>query len=336
MVTGPFYMKREPVGSEHEENSWLGSALRQSQSPASDACPDAETLAAWADGGLNVKAAAAVETHTSGCAHCMAVLAAMARTAPVPAARAWTPARVFRWLAPLAAAATAVAIWIAVPDGPNATLDPVAAHDSAASRPGTPNQEPGVRSPEPGAINQPTPAGAEALEPRALTQAAPSARADNPAIEERPQLRDEMRRESAAPQAFNAAPSPPSSPEAPSISADALAGNAATGAPAQRSAPVGRIVVTSESISPLNELFRWRVVAYTSIERSIDGGKSWTKTIPIPGVVPDNPDALTIRSVRAISDVSATATTSDGRDFYTSNAGLSWVPPVQEKPAAPF
>ena len=329
-MTGSFYMKKEPMGSEREQNSWLETTLRQSQAPGSDSCPDAETLAAWADGGLSAQAAAAVELHASTCSHCIAVLAAIERGAPAPAAPAWTPARVFRWLVPLTAAATAVAIWIAVPDRQIATFEPAPAHDSAAINPGTPNPEPGTPNPEPGARNL------ELETPRAFTQPAPSARVDNPEVDVQPPLRDDMRRESAAPEAFGAAPAPPRAAAPPSVSIDALAQNAATAATAQRSALAGKAVVTSESISPLNELFRWRIIGHMSIERSIDGGKTWTKTIPVPGVVPADPNALTIRGIRAISDVSATATTSDGRDFYTSNGGLSWIPPVQEKSAAPF
>ena len=116
-------MKREPMGHEREQDGWLGTTLRRSASAASDDCLDAETLAAWADGGLSAKAAAAVELHASSCSRCMAVLAAMERTAPAPSAtHAWTPARLFRWAAPLLAAATAVAIWVVVPDR---TLTPV-------------------------------------------------------------------------------------------------------------------------------------------------------------------------------------------------------------------
>src|SRR5687767_15626048 len=107
-------MKREPMGHEREQNGWLGTTLRRSAAAAFDACLDAETLAAWADGGLSAKAAAAVELHASSCSRCLAVLAAMERTAPAASpTQVWTLARVFRWVAPLAAAATAVAIYVA-------------------------------------------------------------------------------------------------------------------------------------------------------------------------------------------------------------------------------
>src|SRR5688500_17826314 len=123
-------MKREPVDNEREQDAWLGNTLRRTTATAADGCLDAETLAAWADGGLNAQAAAAVELHASNCSRCMAVLATLERTAPVaPVADAWTLARVFRWVAPLAAAATAVAIWVAVPDRPLTPVESTVSQD---------------------------------------------------------------------------------------------------------------------------------------------------------------------------------------------------------------
>jgi hypothetical protein len=80
------------------------------------ACVDAETLAAWADGALDPREREAVDTHAADCARCQQLLAAMARTLPVaPEARPWWRLSTFGWLVPLTAAATALAIWIAVP-----------------------------------------------------------------------------------------------------------------------------------------------------------------------------------------------------------------------------
>ena len=70
-----------------------------------DACLDADTLAAWADDALDAGALAAAEAHAADCARCQAMLAAMARTTPLAPAQAvapwWKPA--FRWLVPLTA-----------------------------------------------------------------------------------------------------------------------------------------------------------------------------------------------------------------------------------------
>ncbi len=319
-------MKREPVGNEREQDTWLGNTLRQSPATAPDACLDAETLAAWADGGLSTKAAAAVELHASNCSHCMAVLAAMERTAPAPTVtHAWTPMRLFRWVAPLAAAVTAVAIWVAVPERPIAPVESMSerADQGAGTVPVPENPAPGTGNQEP---------------------------------QEKPQLRDELRRERAEPQALGsvAAPVAPSAPEAPAPEAPPPAAGAvaradappppapapapqtfatdtvaesATAATAQRSMTSMNLTAKSaESISPPNPLMRWRVVQPVSVERSRDGGKTWTKTtLPAPNIV----------SVRAVDGDRAVATTSDNAQFYTANGGQSWTR-VQENSAAPF
>jgi hypothetical protein len=353
-------MKREPMGHEREQDSWLGTMLRRSSSTAPGDCLDGETLAAWADGGLSTKAAAAVELHASSCSRCMAVLAAMERTAPAPSAtHAWTPARLFRWAAPLAAAATAVAIWVVVPDRLMTPVQPAPAHDVAAPAPhadsavpvpvpvperGTANVEPRTGNREPGTRNP------------ERSQPAPSARLDQRAAEEAPQMRDELRRERAAPQALGAAETaapeaappafapevPPAAPPAapapqaeaappaaaPSaaqkrFATDTLA-ESATAANAQRS--MNLTTRQAESIAPSNALMRWRVVQPVSVERSRDGGKTWTKTtLPAQNVV----------SVRAVDADRAVATASDKTEFYTTNAGRSWTR-VQENSAAPF
>ena len=307
-------MKREPVGN--EQDGWLGTSLRQTRATAPDGCVDAETLAAWADGGLTAKAASAVELHVSSCSRCMGVLAAMERSAPAASAtHAWTPARVFRWLAPLTAAATAVALWIAVSGRPITPIEPVPAHDSAAPEPGTPNP-----NPEPSTQN---------LEPQ--IQSAPSVRVDKPAAaEEQMKMRDEIRREGAASPALGAAAAPepprPAAPPAagpPPASTDARAETFA--ATAQRSA-LKSVTMSTDSVSPSNPLIRWRIVASVSIERSVDGGKTWIKTTA---------PASTVVGVRAVDGERAVARTPDSAEFYTTDGGVSWTR-VQENSAAPF
>jgi hypothetical protein len=345
------------MGNEREPDGWLGTMLRQTPAAASDACLDAEMLAAWADGGLSVKAAAAVELHASSCARCTAVLATLERSAPaVSPTHVWTPARVFRWLAPLAAAATAVAIWIAVPERPLTRVAPAPAHDLASPAPEAPNQEPGARNLEPGTANQSPAPSTQSMEPQANTLSAPSARLEKEVAE--PELmRDELRRDRAAQEALGAtAGAAPAVPEAvpPAAVADSVPPAAPPAAPSsdtratltlretvvidpqQRSAFTAKMTVTSEATSPVNQLVRWRVIDSVSIERSTDGGKTWTRTIQIPAVGTNKPDSLTVLSIRAVNDVTAIARCSDGRDFVTSNGGLTWIQAVQEKPAAPF
>src|SRR5262245_35405085 len=89
---------------------------------STEACLDAETIAAWHDGGLTGSALATAEAHLANCDRCQAVVKILVRD--VPALQAAQPARKLwlRWVLPLAAAATAVAIWVAVPGTPRADV----------------------------------------------------------------------------------------------------------------------------------------------------------------------------------------------------------------------
>jgi hypothetical protein len=71
-------------------------------------------LAAWIDGQLSAGERSAAEAHAADCAHCQAMLAAMARMAPPPPARAWWSAPAVRWLVPVAAATLVIATVIGV------------------------------------------------------------------------------------------------------------------------------------------------------------------------------------------------------------------------------
>jgi Putative zinc-finger len=83
--------------------------------PVSEDCLDAETIAAMADGGLSPQEQAAVAEHALSCARCREVIAAVIRTTPEPPPRrAWWQLPSLRWLAPAVATGLAVVIWVAV------------------------------------------------------------------------------------------------------------------------------------------------------------------------------------------------------------------------------
>jgi hypothetical protein len=102
---------------------------RRGDAAASADCLDAETLATWMDGQLGGPMLARAEAHAAACAHCQSLLAAMARTGdaeiqahagePVPRWSFWPT---LRWAAPLAAAATAAALYVAVRPDPSGEL----------------------------------------------------------------------------------------------------------------------------------------------------------------------------------------------------------------------
>jgi hypothetical protein len=336
------------MGREPDRNDWLGKTLRRSSAAAADACLDAETLAAWADGALNAQAAAAVETHASSCSRCTAVLAAMERTAPaVPVQHAWTPARLFRWLVPITAAATAVAIWVIVPDRPITSERTATVQDLPAT-----GERADAANPELGGVPVPVPVP----EQRTLRQN-PAPRTANrepeatasAAKQQDLQDRDESRRERASAESFgvslggaavakapSAAPQAPVAPSAAARSASSTDTLIETARSAQGQA--FRLAAPIESTAPSNPLVHWRVIRSVSIERSTDGGKTWTGTAPMPGVAPDNRAALSVGAVvavRAVDADRAVVRISDNREFYTTDGGLSWTP-VQENSKAPF
>jgi hypothetical protein len=82
----------------------------------SGTCVDAEIVAAWSEGALAPAEAARVEVHLSQCGRCQALFGVFARSVPAPMApeslwRRWR----LQWLVPIAATATALAVWVAVP-----------------------------------------------------------------------------------------------------------------------------------------------------------------------------------------------------------------------------
>jgi Putative zinc-finger len=117
---------------------------------------DAERLAAFADGSLSSAERAAAEAHAADCPHCLQLLAAMARTheePPRPSRAGWRLPVFVRWAAPLAAAATALALWINLGPEPRQEQAPTsteqakasatqAAADEARSRVDSPRQPP--------------------------------------------------------------------------------------------------------------------------------------------------------------------------------------------------
>ena len=115
--------------------------------------------------------------------------------------------------------------------------------------------------------------------------------------------------------------------------------------------------------------FRWRLSTPATIQRSTDGGVTWKPQVAPAGIVltagsspardvcwivgragavvlsTDGttwqlrpfPDAVNLTAVRAIDAKTATVTTSDGRQFSTTDGGATWSKlPLQEFPARTF
>jgi hypothetical protein len=268
-------------------------------------CLDAETVAAWMDGGLDAAGVAAAEAHASNCERCQALLATVVRTMPVssqtqlaPGFSRGAPARLWKWwLAPLAATAAAVTIWMVVPQTPMQTpMQPPAAsapaRDAAADAPAKPQAESGfspVPTPAPPAA-APRDSVADARRnvpaPTEEAKARNAAGADTGKLDasalgrkDAERLRDQQgkREENSARAAETrqaAAPAPAAPP--PAAAAERMREAPAVGAVTQ----LRKQLAAPEIVSP-DPLSRWRATTPGTVERSEDGGRSWI-AIPIP------------------------------------------------------
>jgi hypothetical protein len=324
--------------------------LRAAGAPDRDTCVDAETLGAWADGGLDGAQMAAVELHVSTCARCLAIVGATARSAHRgPGTETTGPSFLWRWwLAPLAATAAAVTLWMVVPHqrdiavGPSSVITP-ATETFARNQPKT-EAVPTEPSPAKSADAR------DALADRARhadtpqqTRASRQERAYSEKKEEsRPANKDQDAQKPLQEQianARNAAPAaaPPSAPAAAELRKSA----GLASAPAEIASPV-----------PSS---RWRIVN-GAVEHSQDGGASWIATrlqagdsitggtapaqsicwlIGPSGLVMVTSDGLTfarvplpervdLAAVTASDALTAVVTTVDGRRFRTDDAGRTW------------
>jgi hypothetical protein len=341
----------------------LAGRATRSSGNSTDACLDADTLAAWADGALDAGALAAAEAHAADCARCQAMLAAMARTAPLAPAQAvaswWKPA--FRWLVPLTAAAAAVLVWTIVPSRDGRVAVRQVSEDATTTPP------PPVASPSPSQERAPAtvvpPTSAVTPTPRRETQTL----AETKEAELSRQAADLSRRSAKNAKAEGAE----ADKRSPAAGATALADastrtdrtpTAAENAAAARSAPAQPMARTFSFGAPetvivsSNPASRWRILQGGQVQRSADGGATWqTQTTgvsdtlsggwsPSPSVcwlvgprgivlrttdgrswtrIPF-PEAVPLTSIRATDGETATVTTEDGRQFVTENGGRSW------------
>ena len=273
----------------------------------------AEALAAWAEGRLAVAEAATVEAHLAGCTLCQETLAVFARAEPQDVESGFSrisPERSgfswfrWRWAVPVAAAATAAAIWVAVPDNPNQdeferTVAPAIEERSVApGRAASADAEAPPAEPQAKPLSSRRDAAIDRLEDRAEKQ---ESRAAANAVEE--DLKAEA--SPAAPPAAARAPEAPAAPDQGRFRAETLSG-------VQRQA-----AAVAEVVSP-DPLVRWRIVPPGRLERSTNGGKTW-----VPVTLPQPVDVI---AVRAPTATSAIATAADGREFRTEDQGKTWTP----------
>ena len=266
--------------------------LRAAGTPDREACVDAETLGAWADGGLDAAQMASVELHVSTCARCQAMAGAFARSAPAAPGPVTSGAFSFWrwWFAPVAAAAAAVTLWMVVPEQRRLVVTPPPA--------AAPAQETFARSQPKDEASPPAPTPGPARSVEAPKELADLRRAN--ATEGARQYRGERAAdlsEKAKKEAAVIARKQDEFAGKPSQDKNAVAGAAAPAfvAPAvpspsaraaqepqapelQKARPAFAPVVI---VSP-DPSRRWRI-ANTAIERSEDSGASWTAIRSLAG-----------------------------------------------------
>jgi hypothetical protein len=337
------------VNRSHERDEKVERLLRQSlrapRQGSTDACLDGETMAAWMDDGLRGAALDQAQAHVADCARCQALLRDLVRIEPAappeePARRRW-----LMWLVPLTAAATAVAIWVAIPEERRAQLPPPAAEQS------TP---PDAAPTELRRDVQPAAPAPERAKKTAEQTVAPSARSRSetplkpgPAVKEeqsktRTTLDESVQDQAAAPPRA----APPAAAQEPSAPASTLAKDQLAAF-----AAAGGIVI----LSP-DPMVRWRVQGVL-IQRSTNGGAAWNPVMTAPaelaaGSAPSPavcwlvgrnglvlrsidgtsfsrvlfPEAIDLTTVRAADAQTASVTGRDGRVFETTDGGLTWRP----------
>ncbi len=176
----------------------LTHSLRHRQRAGGADCPGADILAACADRSLSDTETARWESHFSTCARCQQVLAALAvseieslpasETQPVEGRgeRIRTMPRRYlswRWLAPAAAVAAAVALWIVMRPTPPFMPAPTKAPEELARN--VPPPAAGATSKEAAKTEVPSP-GARAESSRAKARPAPFERSSAPTLEQKP------------------------------------------------------------------------------------------------------------------------------------------------------
>jgi Putative zinc-finger len=280
----------------------LASTLKASRvDTQGDAHLDAETLAAWADGALDASERASAEAHAAGCARCQQLLAAMVRTLPEPeAAKSRWRMPALGWLVPLTAAATALAVWIAVPkpspvqvsSGETAVdaLTAPPARERSLAAPAEPETTERARVPRPEELQmrvqqravpvQPEagPVERDRLDTRALDKDMKQESADAKA--KAPALADSASNLARAEAPALAAPAPAAPPAAAQTGARAATAEAgarlgavsgAVAAPSRMAFATGPDVIVVSS----NPSTRFRLRPGGGVQRSADAGSTW-------------------------------------------------------------
>jgi len=288
-------------------------------------CLDAETLAAWVDGGLDRHQAALTEAHLSNCGQCQELLAALARALPPAAGQDRNGALDWRWwLVPLTAAAAA-GLWMVVPAQLDVTSSSEPAAEFAQAVP-----------PEPIPVTVPAPApappatAAPAPEP---PRQEPAAAIERPREEEQRKQAPEPAAQVAADRAARTSPPPAPAAAAPPTTATrsgAVAESMAVAVPSPPPAPPSvaalppvaasapaaapAAVTLGQVVSP-DSRFRWRYSA-AGLDRTTDGGATWEQVSEAIGRFVTAGTAPSATVCWLVARGGGVFVTDDGRNFF--------------------
>jgi hypothetical protein len=324
-------------------DQWLGHVLsKNARTAAQGVCLDGETIAAWTAGSLRADEAAAVERHVADCDQCQALMAAFVRTTPVavPATEsAWQRWRL-GWIVPLATAATAAGIWIALPQRTPAPVSTDQALQTAARES---QSVPAAPAAPPVAVEQ-----FSRSSPR-LPEAAPA-----PTMSEARKRADENDFAALSDRRVPAASAPLERAEQARAAAEAAGAGDAANRPAQQFA--ARLSIAPVEIVAPGGSARWRIINGQSVEWSTSADQRWTpvtiesSSLLSTGMAPSMsvcwmvgrggavylttdgmrfsrlpfPEVVDLVSVTATDDRTATVASADGRSWVTADRGRSW------------
>jgi hypothetical protein len=325
-----------------ERDQSIERLLRQSlktprPADATGSCLDAETLAAWVDGGLSGAPLEMAQSHVADCERCQSLVGAMARgNVVIPQAESERATRRWLvWLVPFASAAAAIALWVAIPREASVSAPPSgppAAEvqkraETKAQPPAVPDNQPvapKATAPAVGADERDRREAASGVERHAAATPAPELRKDSGRLEA-DSVKEEQKFAAEAP----AAPRP-AAPSA-ALSARAAVGGAISADTARSANVVAQACGPRWSAAPADVASQltagsapsaavcWLVGRGGVIEVSIDAGGMWRRIM--------SPEITDLSAVQATDARTASITTADGRMFSTSDGGATWTRP---------